>query len=250
MDPTAAEVNNAGVSHLEDGDVCKALACFRDALRQIMGAGIPGQPPAANNATGARATFAFSPESLPRSSTSYMHATETTASVSQTKPSQPDLSFLYAQGFCVVATPGAYSPDPMTNTTVVAALIVFNLAVVYHIKGILVKGLGDAHLVKSYNLYERSQQLVRDMGVTIEYTGNAVVDLLFMAVANNLAHVCHERNDYVEARVRFDALIRFALTVVPARYGDEYVTSVMETQKSNFLLNTIILQAPSSAQAA
>jgi len=73
---------------------------------------------------------------------------------------------------------------------------------------------------------------------------------LFMAVANNLAHVCHERNDYVEARVRFDALIRFALTVVPARYGDEYVTSVMETQKSNFLLNTIILQAPSSAQAA
>ena len=170
----------------------------------------------------------------------------------QSKPSEfnnPSTPFIHAQGFGIVGSPGAYSPDPLINTTVISTLVIFNLAVVYHIKGLHEKNLSDRRLLKAHSLYTKAHLLLHDAGVSFS-TGNAVVDLLSMAVANNVANVCYELSRYDESRRYFDGLIRFALTVVPGRYGDQYVGSVMDQQKSNFLLNAIILHAPRLAPAA
>lgn len=250
-DQAAAELNNVGIAYLEEGDLKKALEFFRDALRQTMGELRPAPPVAAV------AGSASSPFDAP---TSIGQASQPAAPSVAAAPQQGRRKvlssngntspFVHAQGFGVVGTPGSYSPDPLINTTVVSTIVIFNLAVVYHLKGVHEKVLCDSRLRKAYSLYRKAHLLLTDAGVFHGSTGNAVVDLLSMALSNNLAHVCYEMSQYDESRAHFDSLIRFALTVIPSRYGDSYVGSVMDNQKSNFLLNAIILHAPSLAPAA
>lgn len=250
MDQLAADLNNVAVAYLERGDLKRALELFRTALRATMGEVPRGAPP-----------IVPPPAPLPlpstesqQSSTEPHHQPQQLQEQGQpTKPEEFNSSafpFIHAQGFGIVGTPGAYSPDPLINTTVVSTIVIFNLAVVYHIKGLHEKAVSETRLVKAHSLYVKAHMLLHDAGVTFGSTGNAVVDLLSMAVSNNLAHVCFELSSYDESRSHFDGLIRFALTVVPGRYGDQYIGSVMDQQKSNFLLNAIILHAPNFAPAA
>ena len=251
MDQATADLNNAAVAHFDRGDIGKAFELFRGALQQTMDGNFrpAPQPPATLPPAGPpQQEQNRSPSSDGCSSGRVTpEASNSRAAYCQNIPSMP---FIHAQSFGIVGTPGAYSPDPLINTTMVSTLVVFNLALLYHIKGSHEKALTDRRLCKAHALYARAHLLLHDAGVFSGCTGNAVVDLLSMAVSNNLAHVSHELADYEQSRAHFDALIRFALTVVPTRYGDRYVGSVMEEQKSNFLLNAIILHAPSLAPAA
>lgn len=249
MDQAAAELNNVAVAYLELGDLRNALSLFRSALRTTMGDFRPGQAPPPM------------PQGLPNQQQQHHHDQSShqssgqsgTCTRPQDKPdfnNNPSTPFIHAQGFGIVGTHGAYSPDPLVNTTVISTIIIFNLAVVYHMKGLHEKALTDARLIKARSLYAKAHLLLHDAGVTDGSTGNAVVDLLSMAVSNNLANVYFELSNYDECRTHFDGLIRFALTVVPGRYGDQYVGTVMDQQKSSFLLNAIILHAPNLAPAA
>jgi tetratricopeptide (TPR) repeat protein len=249
-DQTAADLNNVGVAYLESGDLKKALEFFRDALRQTMGELRPAPPAAAP----APAALTGSSRSTSGNNGGAIQAEYLALPRSEQKPQSSSNSnvcpFVHAQGFGIVGTPGSYSPDPLINTTVISTIVIFNLAAVYHLKGLHEKALSDRRLLKAHSLYEKANVLLTDAGVTYGFTGNAVVDLLSMALSNNLAHVCHELGQYDRSRSHFDSLIRFALTVIPSRYGDHYVGSVLDQQKSNFLLNAIILHAPSLAPAA
>ena len=250
MNQATADLNNAAVAHFDNGDIGKAFELFRGALQQTMDGNFRPQPPAAlPPATGPPQQEQGPSPSSGDGSTGPVtpQGRNSRADYCQNIPSMP---FIHAKSFGIVGTPGAYSPDPLINTTIVSTLVVFNLALLYHIEGSHEKALTDRRLCKAHALYARAHLLLHDAGVFSGCTGNAVVDLLSLAVSNNLAHVCHELADYEQSRALFDALIRFALTVVPTRYGDRYVGAVMEEQKSNFLLNAIILHAPHLAPAA
>ena len=253
MDQAAAYLNNVAVAYLERGDLRKALELFRTALQTTMGEMRPPDAPPLFLPPMPALEIAGEASSDRNQSDNGGHGGQSTTVPQQAKRDDfesTSIPFVHAQGFGIVGSPGAYSPEPLINTTVISTIVIFNLAVVYHIKGLHEKALSDSRLVKAHSLYTKAYLLLEDAGVTFGSTGNAVVDLLSMAVSNNLAHVCFELANYDESRSHFDSLIRFALTVVPGRYGDRYVSSVMDQQKSNFLLNAIILHAPNLAPAA
>jgi hypothetical protein len=167
--------------------------------------------------------------------------------------------FIHSKGINVIPMATAYSPDMLINTVIVSSIVVFNLAIVCHLKGLQQGGGGsgsasvNSRLVKAKSLYERSQQLLADARVPCHYSlGNPVTDMLYMASLNNLAQLHYEMAQYSESKRYFDTLVDFSATIVPRIYGnDYYVASLMERTKANFLLNAIILRKePSLAPAA
>ena len=89
-----------------------------------------------------------------------------------------------------------------------------------------------------------------DANVTMSSTGNAMVDLVAMALFNNMAQLFFEGSQYEESRRFFDHLIQYTLTISTTNYGDGTVAQLMNVQRQNFLLNAIILNTPSVAAAA
>lgn len=251
-----SERNNLGVAYLEAGDLRRALDHFSEALKLTMGELEPAEPVPPSqtclNCCAAsaplccvRAEMEASGSDVP---TFVRPKLPITPVASKLHPSS--VPFAYARGINLIPCQAAYSPDPLINTTIVSSIIIFNLSIIYHLKGLEGSSLSVMRLNKAKSLYQKSHHLLADAGVPLGSTGNPVIDMLSMALFNNLAHVSFEMATYEESRRYFDHLIRFALTVVPTRYGDAYVGTLLEQQKSNFLLNAIILQAPKLAPAA
>lgn len=270
-----AERNNFGVAALEAGDLRSALDHFSVALKYTMGDLDNSEPTlkrkhdeSSGAATQQAATFSeFCAAAVEREKRRRADECEgetpTNATSDQQTPvagtsstdvdaaGQPtSLPFAYARGINLIPCLGAYSPDSLINTTIISSIIIFNLSIIYHLKGLEGSNQSLLRLSKAKSLYQKSHRLLTDAGVPLAATGNPVIDMLSMALFNNLAHVSFEMQEYSESRKYFDHLIRFALTVVPARYVDTYVGSLLDQQKSNFLLNAIILQPPRLAAAA
>jgi len=261
-----AERNNLGVASREEGDLRSALEHFSLALKFTMGDLEPAQSSrTANNKRSAPAqTFpeycaaAVEQEQKKRALDSGSNAQAPTpaeaahakARASPCGAEPASAPFAYTRGINLIPCLGAYSPDPLVNTTVISSIIIFNLSIIYHLKGLEGSNQSVMRLSKAKTLYQKSYHLLSDAGVPMESTGNPVIDMLSMALFNNLAHVSYEMGCYSESRNFFDYLIRFALTVIPSRYVDAYVGSLLDQQKSNFLLNAIILRPPKLAAAA
>jgi tetratricopeptide (TPR) repeat protein len=143
-----------------------------------------------------------------------------------------------------------FSLEPMVDRTICSSIIAFNLALVYHRKGIE----GHQSLVeKARNLYEKCYRLLADTGANKGSTGDLLVDLLCMAILNNLAHISFNVSDYLRSTEYSNELIRFALSVASSpssRMIDTQVSIALDQQKRNFLLNAMILRMPSVASAA
>ncbi|GKY97610.1 hypothetical protein MPSEU_000719400 [Mayamaea pseudoterrestris] len=251
----AVDENNHGVAKLEAGDLRSALEHFSLALKYTMGDLDPlarELPQGVRNVT--KHTDVHAP-SHRRSGSGEPPATtrpkpRDAASLQEGKMNPISAPFAYGRGINLIPHESAYSPDPLINTTVVSSIIIFNLSIIYHLKGLEGRCMSDMRLRKAKSLYQKAHNLLADAGVPLNATSNPVIDMLSMALYNNLAHVTFEMQAYDESRKFFDSLIRFALTVVPNLYGDAYVGSLLDQQKSNFLLNAIILQAPKLAAAA
>jgi hypothetical protein len=245
-----AQLNNLGVACLDNLDLRAALDLFRDALKYHVGDMQPADdlerappvpipvpvPGEAHSDNAPQSKHPLDPSKI--SPLSYVWDT----------PSS--VQFVHARGINVIASPTAYSPDVFVNATIVSSIIIFNLAAVYHLKGLEECGDRDARLSKARLLYDKSDHLLKDAGVPMNSTGNPVIDMLSMALFNNLAHASFELACYADSRTYFDLLIRFSLTVVPSRYDDAYIGSLLDQEKSSFLLNAIILHAPKLAPAA
>ena len=252
--PVILEENNAGVAFLEAGDLRSALDRFSLALKYTMGDLDPRAPADMDQGIDALPDD-FRIPSRKRSESGEPPMTTRHKGghgVDAKARSLPPVSapFTYGRGINLILHPKAYSPDPLVNTTIVSSIIIFNLSIIYHFKGLEARNMSDMRLRKAKSLYQKAHNLLRDAGVPMGATFNPVIDMLSMAIFNNLGHITYELQAYQESRRHFDHLIRFALTVVPARYGDAYVGSLIDQQKSNFLLNAIILQAPKLAAAA
>ena len=162
----------------------------------------------------------------------------------------PSSQFVHASGINLIASQTAYSPDIVVNATIVSSIIMFNMGVVSHLKGLEQFGNSIARLCKARSLYHKSHLLMKDAGVPMGATGNPVIDMLSMAIFNNMAQSSFELRSYGESRSYFHELIRFASTVLPSQYDDAFLYSYLDQQKSIFLLNAIILLPPTAASAA
>jgi hypothetical protein len=169
--------------------------------------------------------------------------------------------FIHARGLPILEMTGVYSADSTVNASCTSAILIFNLALVHHLKA-MQGGCGSSSrcsmkwLAKAKSLYEYSLTLIPEVqwgaGVLEGASASPVMDLLCMALFNNLAHVCFELLNYAESSMFFSELIGFASTVIPSAYGggDDHLALCMEGIKNNFLLNAITLKAPAIAPAA
>ena len=240
------QLNNAGVACLDSGKTLQALNLFREALTHTM-------------------VQLRKPDSLPGS----LHATNTCQSTSESLPFESTLTpdfmslfpgicegsqnwvpFIHARAMRIIANHGAYAKDPMVNATLNSAIIIFNLAVVYHVKAVGESVSQGPRLCKAKSLYEKSYLLLADCNVLACAGGNPTIDLLSMALLNNLAQITYELTEYDSSQLYFQELVRFAHSVSPDAYGNCSIATFMDYQKSSFLLNAMFLHAPSIAPAA
>lgn len=264
MIPAAAELNNLGVTCLAAGDLRRALDLFRQALKFTMGEMEPEDQaraeleverqnvsmPKLNVQQSSASADNKNMDTTEQSPMSLLASKVGPINAHLAKQAPPSSQFVHVRGINLVAAPTAYSQDTLVNTTIVSSIVIFNLAIVYHLKGLEECGNTDARLAKARSLYHKSHLLLQEAGVPGASTGNPVIDMLSMALFNNMAQSSFELGGYPESRGYFEQLICFATTVVPSRYQDAYVFSLLDQQKSNFLLNAIILHAPKIASAA
>lgn len=250
-----AERNNLGVAHLDAGDMKSALSHFSEALnctmRDLEEEPVEVAPVVGWDSNGGKEESSVAQEMvfLPHESDSYVQEKARIVPL-PTKTCPATLPFAYVRGINLIPCQGAYSPDPLVNATIVSSIIIFNLSIIYHLKGLEAGDRSVQLLNKARSLYQKCQSLVADAGVPLGATGNPVIDMLSMALYNNLAHVSFEMDCYGDSRLYFEHLIQVSLTVVPESYGDAYSGILLDQQKSHFLLNAIILQAPKLAAAA
>jgi hypothetical protein len=289
MNQAVVFLNRAGIDFLDKGDLENALFSFRDALssavahlQSLQAKESPAMSPKED------ATMAQSPvHALSRIEPGEDDAVTIGQAVDRPKQSHTPVleenhqfllaqsvstmtaatgtfdatPFMHARGLPIVGTEGFYSADAMVNASCTSAILIFNLAVAHHLKA-MQGGSGSSSrcvvnwLTKAKSLYKSSLTLmpVVQWGDAVLEGASAkpVMDLLVMALFNNMAHVCFELSNYAESSMLFRELVGFALTVIPSTYGvgDDHLVLCMEDSKNNFLLNAITLRAPVTAPAA
>ena len=236
------QLNNWGVAYLEKGNLHKSFNLFRDCLRrttaqlgdpsiQALPAPVPGHPAAQAPLWKRKGVAAFvSTRALQR------HI--------GCAPSE----FLFSQGIILMEELGAYSPNPNIDTIVASSIVLFNLALVYHLKGL--NETSSRCLSKAHSFYFKSYQLLAGTGMNLGGSGNPAVDLVSMALLNNAAQVGRELCYKKISQETFEQLVRVASQVNAAGYGESSIAVFMEQVKCDFLLNAIVLRDQSLAPAA
>ena len=142
----------------------------------------------------------------------------------------------------------ACAEHPVSKRVIESAIIVFNLAIIYHIHG----ERNPRMLLKAKSLYEKCTCLLFSAGCfsghVVCSTGLPVLDLLSMALFNNMSQICFERSEYVA----LDRLIHILVEVINSKvsYPTVESNSTMRHFKSIFLLNVMELRVPDAASAA
>jgi hypothetical protein len=227
----AVNLNNKGVLCLKEGKLVEAFDLFRTALMNVSG-----------DVNCPQESFRWS-QTQPASS-----APAAIYSVTNNSSSTP---FMYSSGINLLSSITAYSLEPSVNDTVFSSIVIFNLAIVYHLKGFECSGSQSRiQFFKAMSLYQKSYMLLVAVGVLKTATGNAVVDMVCMSVFNNLAEVCFELSDFSECQRYFVCLMRFLDSVATYIYDDDHTSSMLFQAKINFLLNATLLQEPFLAAAA
>jgi hypothetical protein len=119
-----------------------------------------------------------------------------------------------------------FSKDIVENGNIYSAIVVFNLALCSHLQAM--SDQSYQHLSKAKSLYCQSFGLLVDTVGCYngKATGNAAVDLLTMALLNNLAHIQMETHELLKSGKVFRLLIQYALSV---KARDCYLSSPKTT---------------------
>jgi hypothetical protein len=237
MQAMISEVNNQGVDSLEGGDFSCALQRFRLVLEQ------------AKRNTGPTVLTSKTPELKTIRPLSPIFV-EKQVLVQQHPPKTRQS--LHAGGFRL--TDGlSSSSDPAEDFNIHLAITIFHLALTLHLVSLADQAdQSTQRLLKAKELYLRAHQVLVG-SVLARYrgkaTGNAIVDLVAMAIINNLALVCIEVSEFEEGEFLFGQLVRYALST---RRVGTYSTPFMRKKVHLFLLNATVakLIQPLSAAAA
>lgn len=247
----AAELNNVGVGYLQRGDCRTAHAYFQDALIRAMeqvrcqeessmiGDQASRQPRDAQGKPGLNRTRNSGLNDLKFKDIMISY---------QEKGSLSSIPFVHNTAILVTPAKNAYSPDDLVQTITVASIIVFNLALIYHVKGLEGNNCMFERLGKALSLYGRSRRMLRDVGVR-PGTGHPIIDLLVMCLANNEAQCYFELGDYTASQLHFGQLMA-SINTPTQIYRDLEVNTLLDQYKSHFFLNALILRPPQQAAAA
>ena len=231
------QLNNRGVAYLEKGNLNKAFTFFRYALRNTMTLLESNlEAPKRSMVQGTRRAW----------KNKGLQAFVTSKPLTRRVASPCE--FMYSQGITLLEEPDAYSLDDAVNMTVTSSIVLFNLALLHHIKGL--QESTSRYLVKAEAFYSRSYQLLVGTGLELGGSGNPVIDLVSMALLNNAAHVGRELCHSERSQENFRKLMKLAVQVNTTTYGDSAISTFMEEAKNGFLLNAIVLSDQSRAPAA
>lgn len=146
-------------------------------------------------------------------------------------------SFLcFTQAMEIVDSPTAYSTNPMANEVLMSAMMIWNMAVVYHCTS---RG-NDSRLSRAYSLYLKSWNLVEYI-VDHGSNGNPMMDFFTQALLNNLGCCCQELGLYSNAQMWSDHLISYAQSMGFYLVDDSSDVSMrLQEQTNHFVLNAIM----------
>jgi hypothetical protein len=213
--PSLLEANNKGVESLEMGDFSNAVCHIRHALEIAKSHFDTAFQSTARTQRHSRNILPLAPSVL-RGEGMFLS--------SQTATSRNGF-IVHSQGHRMVAG-RTFSIDIVENGKIYSAIGVFNLALCSHLQA--KSDQSYRHLSKAKALYCQSFGLLVDIVGCYRFraTGNAAVDLLTMALLNNLAHIQMETHELLKSGKVFRLLIQYALSV---KARDCYLSSPKTT---------------------
>jgi hypothetical protein len=288
-----AQLNNLGVACLERGDFGHSFHLFREALASSMAMGeaeahqqpcrSDPAPTLLSNTTSTSDCTSWPLSSSPLRISSAV-TTDHAATAFQEWNAGSDLlavHHFHAQGFLIEGTSVSSSlPQQqqqeqlsLVDTTICSSIIIFNLALLHHLRAKASPTLWDQQQFTSrattlYKnccvlLFEPSGMDYWSSSLSSTATAasgaaahNPVLDILRMAVLTNSAHLQFEiALDFDMSEFYQDQLVRYLYSMGPSlqlRYPQESVLLVeyMEKQRANYLANLFVLKRPLVASAA
>ena len=169
-------------------------------------------------------------------------------------------SLIFARGIKIpTAFPEqhCFSSEPAEELSICVSIAVFNLALAYHLRGIQEGEEGsckELFLSRALALYEKCSDMLlvptRVAAATLTSTNNSVIDLLFMALFNNIAQISFEQMNYKDCRHYAGMLLQFISSINTTNYRDQKVAAFMQRVVVTFCLNSLALRSPTAARAA
>jgi tetratricopeptide (TPR) repeat protein len=147
--------------------------------------------------------------------------------------------FVYRHALKVNISGGMDSAKDMD--IVISAIIIFNMALLYHLKGIRENTASKYH-AKSMRLYNMSLELLKNLDNNSSHHEDVV--LLQVACWNNMSHISYEQADFDRALLQLSEL-QWLLCMMAVR-PNHFTADDMQ----RFMLNGMLLRALSTAPAA
>jgi hypothetical protein len=154
----------------------------------------------------------------------------------------------FLQAIRLMPSVTAYAPDPLVNTGVASAIVIFNMAIVSNRQALLrddgERPESNRMLRRAQSLYLMAQRTLQDQGVSItQCSGLGDTDLMVMAMLHNLGQISHILSDSEGCTINVTNLLTFADTVDPRSYnGADEMDVVLEWYKDIFLRSADVLQ--------
>jgi hypothetical protein len=254
LEKQIAALNNVGVSYLVQRDFPNAIEALKGALGivkqncQILSA-TETQSRCADCRTEDDGSFR---KRVRRSPKTYLSSLE--ADVSSTETFEDDWSVgVHTTG---IRIEGDFCEDDYENAKCASATVIFNLASVFHIKSLSQSGC-QKEMQKAKTLYLHVYGLISGVISTLNdskkkavATGNPVVDFLYLAVANNMAHANLDVfGDQETSSALFHKLVFFALSVREEAFGQGTLAQSVNMQLDIFLQNAVCARVSSQVTA-
>jgi hypothetical protein len=259
----SAILNNQGVEAINAGDLGRACELLLRALHSVRGS--LESTAAVNRDEPHTATITTSRPSSPVSSEKCT-SMSTPLSTPSSSGEHSSMFLVYTKGVPIEMPSDRNYTAVTLDCRVFSGTIIYNLALVHHLKGIPGSTKVQQHALKSaMSLYEKCYVLVTGFLHELSHetnpehvlAGRSSVRLLTMALLNNMGHLSWEFMDYHQSQDMFYALIEFALSSSSSSsstYEATHTTTnglVVEELKQSFLLNAMIHhnRAPIAAAA-
>ena len=170
-------------------------------------------------------------------------------------PSITSLPFVHTEGLLFMPSSEIFSTDVLLRTTVTSSILIFNMGLAYHLQALHGKSIDLKRLAIARSLYLKGIRLLRDANIFTDVSiggEHPILDLLILALCNNLGQTSYEVGAYAEARHYFGSMLQYAATVDnSAKYAsDSLAATMIHLHKSSFLLNAMILHPPTVAPIA
>lgn len=235
MATTTTTLNNTGVDRMKVGDLSSALNFLRRALNSAVAEINQMTPVVPSNSTVPRFSVAQQVTALPFATS---------------------CDFLHAIGIYLMPSPCYVNMDELQKASIQSSIILYNLGVLFHLRSCAGGDkASEGCLDKAVSRYQRSQAILDNMGLHPgRYIGGpAILVILGMATLNNLGCCLFQQGNYHASQQCLSLLEYWLLQQQPYLYclvEDLNSLTLLEWNRSTFLLNVLTLRAPTRAAAA